>query len=145
MFHLALQIHKHTVLPSSHNSSSVYTNDSAYTNVSATVGEEHHCSPKFICVYSQSPCSVGVTVVLSVMLRLFSLHRLLHWLPAQPVVDMSVSHTLLPEDVGFVCVCETVCVVRERQLFSSLEKEPRLECVNRDYTSLETRGIEICI
>uniref|UniRef100_A0A674C9Z8 Adhesion G protein-coupled receptor D1 n=1 Tax=Salmo trutta TaxID=8032 RepID=A0A674C9Z8_SALTR len=33
----ALQIHKHTVLPSSHNSSSVYTNDSAYTNVSATV------------------------------------------------------------------------------------------------------------
>uniref|UniRef100_A0A8C7CQC3 Adhesion G protein-coupled receptor D1 n=1 Tax=Oncorhynchus kisutch TaxID=8019 RepID=A0A8C7CQC3_ONCKI len=37
MFHLALQIHKHTVLPSSHNSSSVYTNDSAYTNVSATV------------------------------------------------------------------------------------------------------------
>ncbi|CAB1319683.1 unnamed protein product, partial [Coregonus sp. 'balchen'] len=32
-----LQIHKHTVLPSSHNSSSVYTNDSAYTNVSATV------------------------------------------------------------------------------------------------------------
>uniref|UniRef100_A0A673ZLV1 Adhesion G protein-coupled receptor D1 n=1 Tax=Salmo trutta TaxID=8032 RepID=A0A673ZLV1_SALTR len=27
----------HTVLPSSHNSSSVYTNDSAYTNISATV------------------------------------------------------------------------------------------------------------
>ncbi|KAM9546966.1 adhesion G-protein coupled receptor D1-like isoform 2-T2 [Salvelinus alpinus] len=34
---ITLQIHKHTVLPSSHNSSSVYTNDSAYTNVSATV------------------------------------------------------------------------------------------------------------
>uniref|UniRef100_A0A6Q2YGD4 Adhesion G protein-coupled receptor D1 n=1 Tax=Esox lucius TaxID=8010 RepID=A0A6Q2YGD4_ESOLU len=33
----ALQIHKHTVLPPSHNSSSVYTNDSAYTNISATV------------------------------------------------------------------------------------------------------------
>lgn len=35
----AVRIHNHTVLPSSHNSSSVYTNDSAYTNISATVGE----------------------------------------------------------------------------------------------------------
>uniref|UniRef100_A0A6Q2Y557 Adhesion G protein-coupled receptor D1 n=1 Tax=Esox lucius TaxID=8010 RepID=A0A6Q2Y557_ESOLU len=34
---ITLQIHKHTVLPPSHNSSSVYTNDSAYTNISATV------------------------------------------------------------------------------------------------------------
>uniref|UniRef100_A0A7N6B439 Adhesion G protein-coupled receptor D1 n=1 Tax=Anabas testudineus TaxID=64144 RepID=A0A7N6B439_ANATE len=33
----ALRIHNHTVLPSSHNSSYVYTNDSAYTNISATV------------------------------------------------------------------------------------------------------------
>nr|XP_015221485.1 PREDICTED: adhesion G-protein coupled receptor D1 isoform X2 [Lepisosteus oculatus] len=32
----ALRIHNHTVLPS-HNSTSVYTNDSAYTNISATV------------------------------------------------------------------------------------------------------------
>lgn len=35
----AVRIHNHTVLPSSHNSSYVYTNDSAYTNISATVGE----------------------------------------------------------------------------------------------------------
>lgn len=35
----ALRVHNHTVLPSSHNSSYVYTNDSAYTNISATVGE----------------------------------------------------------------------------------------------------------
>ncbi|XP_053726942.1 adhesion G-protein coupled receptor D1 isoform X1 [Synchiropus splendidus] len=34
---LSLRIHNHTVLPSSHNSSYVYTNDSAYTNISATV------------------------------------------------------------------------------------------------------------
>ncbi|XP_046904073.1 adhesion G-protein coupled receptor D1 isoform X1 [Hypomesus transpacificus] len=34
---ITLRIHNHTVLPSSHNSSSVYTNDSAYTNISATV------------------------------------------------------------------------------------------------------------
>ncbi|XP_028313815.1 adhesion G-protein coupled receptor D1 isoform X2 [Gouania willdenowi] len=33
----AIRIHNHTVLPSSHNSSYVYTNDSAYTNISATV------------------------------------------------------------------------------------------------------------
>uniref|UniRef100_A0A665WP11 Adhesion G protein-coupled receptor D1 n=1 Tax=Echeneis naucrates TaxID=173247 RepID=A0A665WP11_ECHNA len=33
----ALRIHNHTVLPSSHNSSYVYTNDSAFTNISATV------------------------------------------------------------------------------------------------------------
>uniref|UniRef100_A0A8C6Q323 Adhesion G protein-coupled receptor D1 n=1 Tax=Nothobranchius furzeri TaxID=105023 RepID=A0A8C6Q323_NOTFU len=33
----ALRIHNHTVLPSSHNSSYVYTNDSTYTNISATV------------------------------------------------------------------------------------------------------------
>lgn len=42
----ALRIHNHTVLPSSHNSSYVYTNDSAFTNISATVGEHpsllHH-------------------------------------------------------------------------------------------------------
>lgn len=36
----ALRIHNHTVLPPSHNSSYVYTNDSAYTNISATVGED---------------------------------------------------------------------------------------------------------
>lgn len=35
----AVRIHNHTVLPSSHNSSYVYTNDSAYTNISAIVGE----------------------------------------------------------------------------------------------------------
>ncbi|XP_034068638.1 adhesion G-protein coupled receptor D1 isoform X2 [Gymnodraco acuticeps] len=34
---ITLRIHNHTVLPSSHNSSYVYTNDSAYTNISATV------------------------------------------------------------------------------------------------------------
>ncbi|XP_057688087.1 adhesion G-protein coupled receptor D1 isoform X2 [Corythoichthys intestinalis] len=34
---ITLRIHKHTVLPSSHNTSYVYTNDSAYTNISATV------------------------------------------------------------------------------------------------------------
>lgn len=34
----ALRIHNHTVL-TTHNSSSVYTNDSTYTNISATVGE----------------------------------------------------------------------------------------------------------
>ncbi|MBN3296600.1 AGRD1 protein, partial [Amia calva] len=33
---ITLRIHNHTVLPS-HNSASVYTNDSAYTNISATV------------------------------------------------------------------------------------------------------------
>nr|XP_015221484.1 PREDICTED: adhesion G-protein coupled receptor D1 isoform X1 [Lepisosteus oculatus] len=33
---ITLRIHNHTVLPS-HNSTSVYTNDSAYTNISATV------------------------------------------------------------------------------------------------------------
>uniref|UniRef100_A0A671TK69 Adhesion G protein-coupled receptor D1 n=1 Tax=Sparus aurata TaxID=8175 RepID=A0A671TK69_SPAAU len=33
----AVRIHNHTVLPSSHNSSYVYTNDSTYTNISATV------------------------------------------------------------------------------------------------------------
>lgn len=36
----AVRVHNHTVLPSSHNSSYVYTNDSAYTNISATVGED---------------------------------------------------------------------------------------------------------
>lgn len=36
----ALRIHNHTVLSTSHNSSSVYANDSAYTNISATVGED---------------------------------------------------------------------------------------------------------
>lgn len=40
----ALRIHNHTVLPSSHNSSYVYTNDSAYTNISATVGEDQSLS-----------------------------------------------------------------------------------------------------
>lgn len=35
----AVRVHNHTVLPSSHNSSYVYTNDSAFTNISATVGE----------------------------------------------------------------------------------------------------------
>ncbi|XP_061842048.1 adhesion G-protein coupled receptor D1 isoform X2 [Nerophis lumbriciformis] len=35
--HITLRIHNHTVLPSSHNTSYVYTNDSAYTNISATV------------------------------------------------------------------------------------------------------------
>ncbi|CAG5920891.1 unnamed protein product [Menidia menidia] len=34
---ITLRIHNHTVLPSSHNSSYVHTNDSAYTNISATV------------------------------------------------------------------------------------------------------------
>ncbi|XP_036383355.1 adhesion G-protein coupled receptor D1 isoform X2 [Megalops cyprinoides] len=34
---ITLRIHNHTVLPPSHNTSSVYTNDSAYTNISATV------------------------------------------------------------------------------------------------------------
>ncbi|XP_056448136.1 adhesion G-protein coupled receptor D1 isoform X2 [Gadus chalcogrammus] len=34
---ITLRIHNHTVLPSSHNSSYVYSNDSAYTNISATV------------------------------------------------------------------------------------------------------------
>ncbi|KPP67901.1 putative G-protein coupled receptor 133 [Scleropages formosus] len=34
---ITLRIHNHTVLPHSHNSSSVYTNDSAYTNISAAV------------------------------------------------------------------------------------------------------------
>uniref|UniRef100_A0A665WME4 Adhesion G protein-coupled receptor D1 n=1 Tax=Echeneis naucrates TaxID=173247 RepID=A0A665WME4_ECHNA len=34
---MSLRIHNHTVLPSSHNSSYVYTNDSAFTNISATV------------------------------------------------------------------------------------------------------------
>ncbi|TWW61122.1 adhesion G-protein coupled receptor D1 isoform X1 [Takifugu flavidus] len=34
---ITVRIHNHTVLPSSHNSSYVYTNDSAYTNISATV------------------------------------------------------------------------------------------------------------
>ncbi|KAJ3604356.1 hypothetical protein NHX12_029097, partial [Muraenolepis orangiensis] len=33
----APRIHNHTVVPSSHNSSYVYSNDSAYTNISATV------------------------------------------------------------------------------------------------------------
>lgn len=35
------------MLPSSHNSSSVYTNDSAYTNISATVGE-HSVPPRLL-------------------------------------------------------------------------------------------------
>ncbi|XP_024130996.1 adhesion G-protein coupled receptor D1 isoform X1 [Oryzias melastigma] len=35
--HITLRIHNHTVLPSSNNSSYVYTNDSGYTNISATV------------------------------------------------------------------------------------------------------------
>lgn len=43
----AVRIHNHTVLPSSHNSSSVYTNDSAYTNISATVGE-HPVPPRLL-------------------------------------------------------------------------------------------------
>lgn len=43
----AVRIHNHTVLPSSHNSSSVYTNDSAYTNISATVGE-HSVPPRLL-------------------------------------------------------------------------------------------------
>ncbi|XP_062400031.1 adhesion G-protein coupled receptor D1 isoform X2 [Sardina pilchardus] len=34
---ITLRIHNHTVLSTSHNSSSVYANDSAYTNISATV------------------------------------------------------------------------------------------------------------
>ncbi|MED6247944.1 hypothetical protein ATANTOWER_021776, partial [Ataeniobius toweri] len=34
---ITVRIHNHTVLPSSHNSSYVYTNDSAYTNISAIV------------------------------------------------------------------------------------------------------------
>ncbi|XP_028851231.1 adhesion G-protein coupled receptor D1 isoform X2 [Denticeps clupeoides] len=33
----ALRVHNHTVLSTTHNSSSVYANDSAYTNISATV------------------------------------------------------------------------------------------------------------
>uniref|UniRef100_A0A803Y605 GTP-binding nuclear protein Ran n=1 Tax=Meleagris gallopavo TaxID=9103 RepID=A0A803Y605_MELGA len=37
----ALRIHNFTVLPS-HNSTFVYTNDSAYSNFSATVGEDLH-------------------------------------------------------------------------------------------------------
>ncbi|CAL8343213.1 unnamed protein product [Lota lota] len=41
---ITLRIHNHTVLPSSHNSSYVYSNDSAYTNISATVGENYVCS-----------------------------------------------------------------------------------------------------
>lgn len=56
----ALRIHNHTVLPSSHNSSYVYTNDSAYTNISATVGENPFLlfrSLKFICA-SPSCCPV---------------------------------------------------------------------------------------
>lgn len=39
LFHPALRIHNFTVLPS-HNSTFVYTNDSAYSNFSATVGED---------------------------------------------------------------------------------------------------------
>lgn len=39
LFHPALRIHNFTVLPS-HNSTFVNTNDSAYSNFSATVGEE---------------------------------------------------------------------------------------------------------
>ncbi|XP_075903053.1 adhesion G-protein coupled receptor D1 isoform X2 [Nelusetta ayraudi] len=34
---ITVRVHNHTVLPSSHNSSYVYTNDSAFTNISATV------------------------------------------------------------------------------------------------------------
>lgn len=41
LFHPALRIHNFTVLPS-HNSTFVYTNDSAYSNFSATVGEDLH-------------------------------------------------------------------------------------------------------
>lgn len=47
----ALRIHNHTVLPSSHNSSYVYTNDSAYTNISATVGEDHSLSLKYMSAF----------------------------------------------------------------------------------------------
>ena len=38
LFHPASRTHNLTVLPS-HNSTFVYTNDSAYSNFSATVGE----------------------------------------------------------------------------------------------------------
>lgn len=50
----ALRIHNHTVLPSSHNSSYVYTNDSGYTNISAKVGEDRSLpiSLTSICILS---------------------------------------------------------------------------------------------
>lgn len=46
--HLVLRTHNLTVLPS-HNSTFVRTNDSAYSNFSATVGEH---------LYTSVPCSV---------------------------------------------------------------------------------------
>lgn len=51
----ALRIHNHTVLPSSHNSSYVYTNDSAYTNISATVGEDQ-ITEIHVCASPAAPC-----------------------------------------------------------------------------------------
>lgn len=47
------------MLPSSHNSSYVYTNDSAYTNISATVGENLSVLlPEFYFCIIHHPCAV---------------------------------------------------------------------------------------
>lgn len=53
----AIRIHNHTVLPSSHNSSYVY-NDSAYTNISAILGEDPSLflSLKIICASPTAFC-----------------------------------------------------------------------------------------
>lgn len=81
----AVRIHNHTVLPSSHNSSYVYTNDSAYTNISATVGE-HSVSARLLLSLlskqfelsgSQLKASYQYTRLLTVfVLMLYSLLRL---------------------------------------------------------------------
>lgn len=69
----AIRIHNHTVLPSSHNSSYVY-NDSAYTNISAILGEDPSLflSLKIICA---SPtafcCSLCIATRLSWALHIF--------------------------------------------------------------------------
>lgn len=86
LFHPALRIHNFTVLPS-HNSTFVNTNDSAYSNFSATVGE----ISSFFCsafvrrgwfLYSELTLTFGsracvVKVVMMMMIIIITCHTLL--------------------------------------------------------------------
>lgn len=75
----ALRIHNHTVLPSSHNSSYVYTNDSAYTNISATVGEDQSLSAHWNVFVHHPLLSVVLSVSPHGWAECFTLFSLLFW------------------------------------------------------------------
>lgn len=81
----ALRIHNHTVLPSSHNSSYVYTNDSAYTNISATVGED----PSLFFLTEIHSCITHCSLLSSLYLH---------------TVELSVSHS---SPCSVLCPCLT--------------------------------------